>query len=97
MLRAIFWNVEIRYFGGVETVSWVVETIFEVLRPFLGVETNFEGFETLFMGNGSSWGLFLGSTGGCAWPFFIGELICLFHSFNDRDFSLQIVSSEILI
>ena len=28
------------------------------------------------------------SMGGGAWPFLVGELICLFHSFNDRNLSL---------
>ena len=44
--------------------------------------------ETHFWVTGVVGCLFLDSTGNGAWPFLVGELICLLHSFNDRDLSL---------
>ena len=60
----------------------------------LGVETHFERVETrksvlrpIFLA-GLVASLFLDSTGGGAWPFLSGEVICLVNPVNDRELSL---------
>ena len=73
--------------------TWCVETHFWVLRPILEV-THFTHFETkkmlrpILIVNRACWELFLESTSGGAGPFLVGEVICLFHSFNDRELGL---------